>query len=109
MKNALCNIKFIKSKRQPKSLEKILTSAKFDTSNNKATVSRCNHPRCGICSNLIEGDTFTFKNGQTFKVKNGFDCTSENLIYVITCPGCTENYIGQTGMTLRQRMTVHRQ
>ena len=36
-------------------------------------------------------------------------CTSSNLIYVIICAGCGENYIGQTGDTLRHRMTVHRQ
>lgn len=36
-------------------------------------------------------------------------CTSSNLIYVIRCAGCGENYIGQTGDTLRHRMTVHRQ
>ena len=36
-------------------------------------------------------------------------CTSENLIYVMTCRGCRENYIGQTGDTLPHRMTVHKQ
>ena len=36
-------------------------------------------------------------------------CTSSNLIYVIICVGWGENYIGQTGDTLRHRMTVHRQ
>ena len=28
---------------------------------------------------------------------------------VITCAGCGENYIDQTGDTLQHRMTVHRQ
>ena len=36
-------------------------------------------------------------------------CASSNLIYVITCRGCGENYIGQTGLTIRKRMTLHRQ
>ena len=32
-----------------------------------------------------------------------------NLIYVIRCGGCQEEYIGDTGDTLRHRLTVHRQ
>ena len=37
------------------------------------------------------------------------DCTSRNLIYCIKCAGCGENYIGQTGDQLKNRMTIHRQ
>ena len=37
------------------------------------------------------------------------DCSSKNLLYVIKCEGCGEDYIGETGNELRKRMTVHRQ
>ena len=38
------------------------------------------------------------------------DCgVSSSVIYVIVCCGCGEQYIGETGDTLRHRMTVHRQ
>ena len=37
------------------------------------------------------------------------NCTSTNLIYVITCAGCGHNYIGETGDVLRNRATVHKQ
>ena len=36
-------------------------------------------------------------------------CEVRNLIYVIRCGGCQEEYIGETGDTLRHRLTVHRQ
>ena len=36
-------------------------------------------------------------------------CDAKNLIYVIKCKGCDEEYIGETGDTLRHRLTVHRQ
>ena len=109
-KTVLEQFEIIKSKRQPKSLKKLLTSAKFDPGNIKPrTVQKCNYPTCGICASIIEGESFTFKGGQIFQVRNYFTCASENLIYVITCVGCNENYIGQTGMSLRKRMTVHRQ
>lgn len=49
------------------------------------------------------------KNGRNFNIHSSITCESSNLIYVITCSGCGEHYIGQTGDTLRHRMTVHRQ
>ena len=36
-------------------------------------------------------------------------CNVKNLIYVIRCMGCQEEYIGETGDILRHRMPVHRQ
>ena len=109
MKDILDSSNIIKSKRQPKSLKKILTKAEFNTNTRTPSVSKCGRSNCGICQNMKEGSDFYFKNGQYFKVKNSFTCSSENLIYVLTCAGCNKNYIGQTGMSLRKRMTVHRQ
>ena len=37
------------------------------------------------------------------------NCTSTNLVYVITCAGCGHNYIGETGDVLRNRTAVHKQ
>ena len=108
IKQALENHRIIKSKRQPKSLKKLLTSAKL-TTEEKFTVKKCGRSNCGICLNLIEGSNFEFKSGIQFTVKNNFTCASGNLIYVIKCSGCHQEYIGQTGLPLRKRMTVHRQ
>ena len=36
-------------------------------------------------------------------------CEVKNLIYVIRCGGCHEEYIGEIGDTLRHRVTVHKQ
>ena len=36
-------------------------------------------------------------------------CDVKNLIYVMQCSGCGEEYIRETGNSLRHRMTVHRQ
>ena len=72
-------------------------------------MKKCGRPNCGLCVSLIEGSVYEFKTGQQFKIKNFFSCASENLIYAIKCCGCNEDYIGQTGLTLRKRMTLHRQ
>ena len=36
------------------------------------------------------------------------DCGVRDFIYVITCNGCGEKYIGESGDTLRQRTSLHR-
>ena len=58
-------------------------------------------------------DHYTFKNVQiSFKLKNRFTCDSFNLIYVVVCETCKEEYIGGTGegkSKLRDRVRVYRQ
>ena len=36
------------------------------------------------------------------------DCEVRDFIYVIICNGCNENYIGESGDSLRNRAAVHR-
>lgn len=109
LNKALETHKITKSKRQPKSLKKLLTSAKLPSTNTTPMVKKCGRPNCGTCPHLIEGSTYNFHSGHTFVVKNDFSCASKNLIYVIRCTGCHKDYVGQSSLTLRQRMTVHRQ
>ena len=41
---------------------------------------------------------YTFKNFQiTFELKNRVTCDSFNLIYVVICDTCKEEYVGETG------------
>ena len=112
MSDALQNTKFIKSKRQTPNLKKLLTRAKFkeSKSNEKelCKVSKCNRPKCGLCSYLIEGSFFNFQ-GKKFYVNENMTCDVKNVIYVMVCNGCKEYYIGQSGDKLRNRRTVHAQ
>ena len=108
MSNILSNFKMIKSKRQPKNLKRLLTKAKFN-SNNYHEVKRCQRPNCGLCRHLIEGDAFDFKCGRKFYVHESMTCDVKNVLYVMKCSGCGEEYIGQTGDYLRKRVTVHNQ
>ena len=73
-------------------------------------MKKCGVKRCGTCPYLKEGREFTFSTrNETFRVKHSMNCTSTNLVYVITCVGCGQNYIGETGDVLRNRVTVHKQ
>ena len=107
----LQNNPLLKSTRQPKNLKKILTRAKFETYPKINQITKCGDPRCGIClsKQLIEGTEIDLKCGINFIVKNSMTCYSTNLLYVLICSGCKNEYIGETGDTLRAKMRVHRQ
>ena len=102
-----CNFKSVF--RQSKPLLSILSN------NNRKTISgisRCNEPRCKWCDLLETGSNIQFQNlsgVKYFTLKHNMNCLSSNIIYKLQCSGCHQIYIGQTGDTLRHRMTVHRQ
>ena len=54
-------------------------------------------------------DCFIFKNGLVFRVNADMNCKSANLIYCITCTSRHENYIGQMGNSICERVRVHKQ
>ena len=94
------NIKLIQSKRQSPNLKKLLTKAEFGEI--LSGTFNCNY--------LLVNDHYTFKSVQiTFKLKNRFTCDSFNLMYVVICDTCKEEYIEETreGKTkLRDRVRV---
>ena len=113
LKNKLQNTKLIQSKRQPQSLKRILTRAKFTTGDpivDKPKVSKCNDKRCQTCKHIVECSQVEINKTSktTFNIKNNMNCGVRDFIYVITCNGCEEKYIGQSGDTLRHRTSLHR-
>ena len=78
------------------------------SSQNARTV-RCNHPRCTTCRHLNCSRYFTSKTtGTTFTIRHSFSCTSNNLIYLITCTKCHKQYVGLTTKQLNVRINHHR-
>ena len=108
MKEVLKKYNFIKCKRQSQNLKKLLTKAKFSEQTITKSVQKCNRPKCGLCKFLIEDNKYEFKCGKSFTVNQNMTCDVKNLIYVIRCAGCKEDYIGETS-NLRNRVTVHNQ
>ena len=111
MHNIIEPTKWIKGQRQPKNLGQILCRSKVlrNSSDSHPKVSKCRDVRCGTCAHIRETSTLDWKDDKLFQIKQEMNCTSTNLIYCIICAGCNEKYIGQTGDTLRNRVTVHRQ
>ena len=72
----------------------------------------CSDKGCECCNYLLINDHYTFKNVQiTFKLKYRVTWNSFNLIYVVICDTCKEEYIEETGegkTKLRERVRVYR-
>ena len=62
------------------------------------------------CQYIKEGIEHTFKTvDKKFEIRVPFNCESKNLIYVVICSGCKEEYIGQTQTMLKERLNTYRQ
>ena len=105
------NLRLIKSKRQAPNLKKILTKAEL--SQKQVGVFKCPDKRCECCASLLLGNSCTFKNvDKTLNMKAHFSCDSSNLLYIVICPTCGEEYTDETGVgktKLRDLVRVYRQ
>jgi len=101
--------KIINSKRQPRNLKRLLCTSRYDSKEQLPCITKCMIPRCGTYNDIVECNTYVFKNGFRFKIKSNMNCRSKHIIYALICKHCSEFYIGQTGCEMRQRMTVQRQ
>jgi hypothetical protein len=112
MKKVLTNTKLIKSQRQPQNLKHLLTRARFTSNNSNVETGskKCGDPRCGTCPYMLETKTINIKRtGEEFTIKSLMNCKSTNVLYLMTCNGCHENYVGLTTTSLAARHRVHRQ
>jgi ABC-type multidrug transport system fused ATPase/permease subunit len=106
MKNVLKKKKIINSKRQPKNMKRFLSS-KVDFHESSPFMKKCTDKKCMTCPSLIEGTSFTFKNGRTFTVMQDISCKINNLVYAIISSNCGELYADETKTELRTRMPIH--
>ena len=86
MNKIITETKFIKCKRQPPNLKRIITQSEFKKETT-ARVRKCGESRCGLCDYIVEGNCINLNN-KTFYVKENMDCTVKNVIYVLVCNGC---------------------
>ena len=82
MRNILSNYDKIKNKRQPPSLKKLLSKARFRNNSQQAKISQCGRPSCGLCQHLILDNTFHFKSCKTYHVAPDImQCKEFDLCY----------------------------
>ena len=111
-KEGFKDIKLIKSQRQPSSLKKLLTRAIYPTKQEHCS-KKFSKTRCACCDYIKESSFHTFKTTRDiFYVKKDMTCERSNLVYVVICSTCNEEYIGETGegkTRVRDRVRVYRQ
>ena len=78
----------------------------------QSRVVTCKSKRCMTCTHMVVGDTFVNNvNGRTYYVigkSSVVDCSSKNVVYLISCNKCGVKYVGKTSQTLRSRLNNHR-
>ena len=74
-----------------------------------AGASQCRVAKCKTCPVLFPCQNFTSSHfDETHSIRSELDCNSSNIIYLYTCDICKEQYVGQTGNTLKYRHNRHR-
>ena len=92
-----------------KNLKQILVKSKLKTEK-LGHFRTCGEARCGACP-LYSRDTTKFQSsvtGKSYGITGKITCKSKNLVYVINCRKCKRQYVGETGHSLRERLSQHR-
>jgi len=76
--------------------------------NRKPGSVRCTNTKCKACTYIVETTRFSSsRNNRTFTLRDRFTCASTNIVYLVSCSKCNMQYVGETGRTLRDRVTDH--
>ena len=79
------------------------------TTNTNYRCKPCEKNKCHTC-NIITDNTF-FKSttyNKSFTIKADCNCSTNDVIYLITCKLCHMQYVGESGQNLRDRMNNHK-
>ena len=68
---------------------------------------KCNKP-CSICPFVSTKKVIKAKHSDhQVELSKHFDCNSKNIVYIIECKKCGDQYIGQTMNSLKDRFLDH--
>ena len=84
------------------------TGVKPRLGNSITEKSICAHRNCTIPGIFLKKNTFTStKTARTYKKYHIGNCTTKNVIYMLTCIVCNQQYVGQTKRQFRIRIGEH--
>ena len=68
---------------------------------------------CKTCPDFVYKNTFkSTVTGREYSIINNtnerVNCKFQNIIYLLTCKGCSAQYVGETAQKCHKRMNVHR-
>ena len=95
--------------KRPTNIQDILVHSAMKKPVCNGYVSKCGRIRCTHCKYITETDTFSSTtNSSNFNVKTSLTCSSQGVIYLISCKKCQKQYVGQTQKKCSVRMNSHR-
>lgn len=94
--------------RRNKNLRDSLTKSTLNPSRGTGCMP-CNKSRCQVCPHMrtTQKATSTASNFSV-QIKGNFTCDTANVIYLLECTICSQQYIGQTETPFRIRFNNHR-
>ena len=96
--------------RRGKNLKEMISPSLFPISTQReaSRIFKCGK-RCDVCSNyLVIDDNFVgTATGKKYKIRGQLSCNSINIIYLITCSACNDQYVG-SAVKFKERFRVHK-
>ena len=94
--------------RRSRNVKDIIVKSKTTVS--ESTGSRpCGKARCGVCKHVTPRSTIESTNsGFTYKIYGNLNCDTNNMVYLLKCGTCGQQYVGQTETAFRLRFNNHR-
>ena len=97
--------------RKGKSLRQHLVTSSFKSATRRPPTNyrgtrQCRRPVCSTCVFTWETDEVQGPSN-TFALRAGFTCVSENVVYAIRCKKCLMVYVGETYRRLGDRFVEH--
>ena len=69
---------------------------------------KCNKARCNICPFVKQTkEAKATKIKKTVPLTREYNCQTHNLVYLVTCTKCAQQYVGETKHTLAHRGNQH--
>ena len=69
----------------------------------------CEGNKCQTCEIITNGSTFKSTTyNKLYNIKANCNCSTNDIVYLITCKLCSIQYVGESGQNLRDRMNNHK-
>ena len=93
--------------RRPKNICDLLLCAEIKPATQSGTLGNhpCGQSRCKTCPILLSMAEFASKStGRKNQLKVAATCKTSNVVYLIQCKKCGQQYVSETGQALHCRM-----
>ena len=93
--------------RRNKNLKEMVATSLYPKPNNKSnrTIVSCN--KCDICKMITDSKFRCTVTGKTYFIKDNLSCDGCNVIHLITCYNCREQYVG-SAINFKQRFKIQK-